>query len=107
MSILSCATWRLEQLGLTDGASRGRLQFDSGIARTCADRVFVQESGPERADLKRDLLVKISAEPRNSLIATSSSGILISDIQDATVYPERIVVARRDRLLLALLKLKA
>jgi carnitine 3-dehydrogenase len=83
----------LEQLGLADGASQSRLRFDSGIARACADCVFVQESGPERADLKRDLLAKISAAaPRTSLIATSSSGILISDIQDAAVCPERVVV---------------
>jgi carnitine 3-dehydrogenase len=83
----------LEQLGLADGASQSRLRFDSDIARACADCVFVQESGPERADLKRDLLAKISAAaPRTSLIATSSSGILISDIQDAAVCPERVVV---------------
>jgi carnitine 3-dehydrogenase len=53
----------------------------------------IAESGPERADLKRDLLAKISAAaPRTSLIATSSSGILISDIQGAAVCPERVVV---------------
>jgi carnitine 3-dehydrogenase len=83
----------LEQLGLADGASRSRLRFDPDIARACADCVFIQESGPERADLKRDLLAKISAAaPRTILIATSSSGILISDIQDAAVCPERVVV---------------
>jgi carnitine 3-dehydrogenase len=83
----------LEQLGLADGASRSRLRFDPDVARACADCVFIQESGPERADLKRDLLAKISAAvPRTSLIATSSSGILISDIQDAAVGPERVVV---------------
>jgi carnitine 3-dehydrogenase len=83
----------LEQMGLADGASRSRLRFDPDIARACADCVFVQESGPERTDVKRDLLAKISAAtPGTSLIATSSSGILISDIQGAAVCPERVVV---------------
>jgi carnitine 3-dehydrogenase len=83
----------LEQLGLADGASPSRLRFEPDIARACTDCYFVQESGPERMDLKRDLLAKISAvAPRTSLIATSSSGILISDIQDAAVCPERVVV---------------
>jgi 3-hydroxyacyl-CoA dehydrogenase len=46
----------------------------------------------ERVDVKRDLLAKISAAvPSDSLIATSSSGILISDIQDAATYPERVL----------------
>jgi hypothetical protein len=60
--------------------------------------------------------------PRTTLIATSSSGILISDIPDAAVCPERVVagldselagvdlgdiVAPRDQLLLGLLQLKA
>ena len=83
----------LEQLGLADGASRSRLRFDADIARACADCGFVQESGPERSGLKRDLLAEISAAaPRTSLIATSSSGILVSDIQGAAVCPERVVV---------------
>jgi carnitine 3-dehydrogenase len=50
-------------------------------------------NGPERVDVKRDLLAKMSAAvPSDSLIATSSSGILISDIQDAAAYPERVLL---------------
>jgi len=33
-----------------------------------------------------------AAVPSDSLIATSSSGILISDIQDAAAYPERVLL---------------
>lgn len=43
--------------------------------------------------MKRDLLAEISAAlPADSLIATSSSGILISDLQDTAVHPERVVL---------------
>jgi carnitine 3-dehydrogenase len=83
----------LEHRGLAEGASPGRLRFDSDIIRAVEGSAFIQENGPERADVKRDLLAKISAAaPSGSLIATSSSGILISEIQDAAVHPERVVL---------------
>jgi len=80
-------------MGLVEGASRSRLRFDPEIMRAVAGCAFIQENGPERVDVKRDLLAKISAAvPSDSLIATSSSGILISDIQDAAAYPERVLL---------------
>jgi carnitine 3-dehydrogenase len=83
----------LERIGLAEGAPRSRLRFDSDIARAVEGCAFVQESGPERVDVKRDLLARISAAvPADSLIATSSSGILISDIQDAAAHPERVLL---------------
>src|ERR1700732_69109 len=51
----------LERLGLVDGASRSRLSFDTEIMRAVAGCAFIQENGPERVDVKRDLLGKISA----------------------------------------------
>lgn len=83
----------LGHVGLAEGASRNRLRFDPDIRRAVESCAFVQENGPERVEVKRDLLAKISAAvPSDSLIATSSSGILISDIQDAAIYPERVVL---------------
>jgi len=83
----------LERVGLAEGASRSRLRFDRDIRRAVEGCAFIQENGPERIDVKRDLLAKISAVvPSDSLIATSSSGILISDIQDAAACPERVVL---------------
>jgi 3-hydroxyacyl-CoA dehydrogenase len=83
----------LQRVGLVDGASRERLAFDADAARVVESCVFIQENGPERVDIKRDLLANISvAAPADCLIATSSSGILISDIQDAAVHPERVLL---------------
>jgi 3-hydroxyacyl-CoA dehydrogenase len=60
-------------MGLVEGASRSRLCFDPEITRAVAGCAFVQENGPERVDVKRDLLAKISAAvPSDSLIATIS-----------------------------------
>jgi carnitine 3-dehydrogenase len=92
-SFVQTAWPTLQHSGLTASASQSRLRFDPDIGRACADCVFVQESGPEQTELKRDLLAEISAAvPPTSLIATSSSGILISEIQDAAARPERVVV---------------
>jgi carnitine 3-dehydrogenase len=83
----------LERMGLAEGASRSRLRFDPDIMRAVEGCAFVQENGPERIDVKRDLLAKISAAvSSDSLIATSSSGIQLTDIQDAAAYPERVVL---------------
>jgi carnitine 3-dehydrogenase len=83
----------LERMGLVDGASRSRLHFDPDIRRAVEGCAFIQENGPERVEVKRDLLAKISAAvPSDGLIATSSSGILIGDIQDAAIHPERVVL---------------
>src|SRR5258707_7679479 len=83
----------LEQLGLTRGASQDRLTFGTDISKILSGVDFVQENGPERLDVKRDLIAHIDAAiPDHAIIATSSSGILISSIQDAAKHPERVVL---------------
>src|SRR3979409_2231512 len=84
----------LARIGLAPDASPARLKFDSNLASTVAEAVFVQENGPERVDIKRDLIARIdAAAPAPTLIATSSSGILISEIQNAAArHPERVLV---------------
>src|SRR5260221_10537377 len=74
----------LEQVGLAEGASRSRLRFDPDVMCAVEGCAFIQENGPERVDVKRDLLARISAAvPSDSLIATSSSGLLIGDCKNA------------------------
>ena len=83
----------LEQLGLSAGASQDRLVFDANVEKAVEGVDFVQENGPERLDIKRGLIAKIDAAVSDqTIIATSSSGILISTIQDAAKHPERIVL---------------
>src|SRR4029077_13259610 len=83
----------LEKLGITSTASQRRLTFSKNLGEALSDVDFVQENGPERLDIKRELVASIDAAiPDHALIATSSSGILISSIQDAAKHPERIVL---------------
>lgn len=83
----------METLGLAEGASRDNLSFSSDVAVTVTDAVFIQENGPERIDIKRAILAGIeAAAPADAIIATSSSGLLISDAQEGAKHPERIVL---------------
>jgi len=83
----------MERLGVAPGASPERLSFHHDLQTAVADAIFIQENGPERVDIKRDTIKHIdAAAPVDTLIATSSSGIRISDIQDAAQHPERILL---------------
>jgi len=84
----------LERLGLSPGASRSRLTFDVDLAKALEDVDFVQENGPERLDFKQALYSQIDGLlPAHAIIASSSSGIPMSQIQvGATAHPERTVI---------------
>lgn len=51
----------LEKNGLAPGASQDRLRFVATIEECVRDADFIQESAPERLELKLDLHSKISA----------------------------------------------
>jgi carnitine 3-dehydrogenase len=71
-----------------------RLQFVASPEDAVADAGFVQENGPERLDIKRDLFRRLDeAAPPAALLATSTSTITISEFQHACRrHPERVVL---------------
>jgi 3-hydroxyacyl-CoA dehydrogenase len=84
----------LEALGLVvEGADAQRLTFHADVADAVRGARFVQENGPEREDAKIALFAAIdAAAPPGSVIASSSSGLLISRITQACKHPERCVI---------------
>lgn len=83
----------LEQKGLAAGASQARLSFVTTIEECVSNADFIQESAPERLDLKLDLHGKISAAAKpNVLIGSSTSGLLPSEFYEGATHPERCVV---------------
>lgn len=83
----------LEQLGCAPGASRDRLHFSSDLAATVRGAEFVQESGPEREDLKVALFRTLDAlVPPDVLLASSSSGLTMTALQAGCAHPERCVI---------------
>src|ERR1700747_1273309 len=80
-------------LGLAPGASPDRLKFTSDLPAALAHAYFVQENGPERPELKVKLFADIdAATPAEAIIASSSSGITMSEMQVQCRHPERTVI---------------
>jgi carnitine 3-dehydrogenase len=84
----------LEALKLVQpGADRKRFAFFKDPAEAAKGAEFVQESGPEREDLKIELFATLDAAvPPETVIASSSSGLLISRVTKKCKHPERCVI---------------
>jgi len=89
------AAWpALERLGLAPTASPSRLQFVANLDEAVAGCDLIQENGPERIDFKKDLYRHLDEmlDPE-VIIASSSSGLTMSEIQSACAqHPERCVI---------------
>ena len=84
----------MEKLGLASGASPDLVVFHKNIETAVENCSLVQESSPERLELKQKLLSTIDkACDTDCVIASSTSGYLVSDLAlHCSVAPERIVV---------------
>ncbi|MEC4722084.1 3-hydroxyacyl-CoA dehydrogenase NAD-binding domain-containing protein [Noviherbaspirillum sp. CPCC 100848] len=83
----------LEKLGLVAGASRERLRFSADLETALQGADFVQENGPENEQLKIDLFRRMDAVlPAHVILASSSSGLLMSKVQSACRHPERVLL---------------
>jgi carnitine 3-dehydrogenase len=83
----------LVESGLATGASVDNLSFHDTLEAALEGAQFVQENGPERADLKLALFERMDTVlDQNVVIASSSSGLLMSDVQAACRHPERVVL---------------
>ena len=83
----------MEKLGLAPGASMARLSFSADLETALKDVDFVQENGPEREDLKTELFRRMDAAlPAHVILASSSSGLLMSRVQAACAHPGRVLL---------------
>ena len=81
------------RLGTVPGASPDRLRFVAEAREAAAAADFVQECGPERLEVKRALFRDLdAAAPPGVVLASSTSGIVISEVQTACARPERVLV---------------
>jgi carnitine 3-dehydrogenase len=84
----------LERLGgMAPGARADALRFVRDPKAAVAGAEFVQESGPEREDFKIALFADLdSVLPPETIISSSSSGLLMSRVQSKCRHPERCVL---------------
>src|SRR6266852_8684262 len=90
------AAWpALKRLGLAPGASQSKLTFTRDLPTAVKGADLVQENGPERIDFKKKLYGQLDELlPADVIIASSSSGLTMSEIQKgAASHPERCVIA--------------
>lgn len=83
----------LEQLGLEEGAAPSRLQFADSLESFCQQVDVIQESTPEVLDQKQALFAQLDElTPPHVVISSSTSGLLMTDIQKDCKHPGRTVV---------------
>ncbi len=83
----------LERLGLDERADPGNLHVFDEPAAAVADATFVQESGPENLQAKRDLYARLEAKlPSATVVASSTSGLMPSELRLGRTGPERYIV---------------
>jgi carnitine 3-dehydrogenase len=73
--------------------AEGAVTYAASIAEAVRDADFIQESLPEREDLKVRLLAEIDiAMPAHAVIGSSTSGLLPTKLQAGMTRPDRLVV---------------
>ena len=70
-----------------------RLLLTTDIGKACDKPNWVQENAPDRIELKRELLAKAETYlPVDTPIASSTTALLATDIQNGMKHPERFLV---------------
>jgi carnitine 3-dehydrogenase len=84
----------LAELGLAPGADRSRITFHADPAEAVRGADLAQENVPERLEIKHALFRAIEpALGADTLVCTSTSGLLMSELQRAWKDPRNLVLA--------------
>ena len=71
-----------------------RVKLTTSMAEAVKDAQFIQESGPERLEIKQSILAQVEEHASaDAIYASSTSGLLVSDIASKAAHPERCVGA--------------
>ncbi len=93
-AVLDNAERAYAKLTLAPRRPKGKLSFHASIGEAVTGSELIVESVPERLDIKRKVYAEVeTAAPPTALIASSTSGILPSELQAEMMLPERLLVA--------------
>lgn len=71
-----------------------RILFTTSMEEAVTNAYFIQESGPEHYDIKHQIVADIEKyAPAEAIIASSTSGLLITEIAKYAKHPERLIGA--------------
>ncbi len=83
----------VERLGCADSASPDRLSWHDTVAAALDGAEFVQESAPEKRDVKSSLYRQLDdALPDGVIMSSSTSGLIMSELQAGHACAARFVV---------------
>jgi carnitine 3-dehydrogenase len=83
----------LKKLGLAKGKLPDRLLFLATPEEAVRGAIFVQESVPEKLEVKHDIFRRIEPHLRSdAVIASSASGLLVRDMQAGWSDPSRFIL---------------
>jgi len=83
----------MERLGLAPHADKTAITFCDSPSDAVTGTGFVQENAPEKMDVKRDLYRRIdNALPAETILSSSTSGLIMSDMQEGFASAGRFVV---------------
>jgi 3-hydroxyacyl-CoA dehydrogenase len=83
----------LLRLGMVDDAAADRWSFHASAVAAVRGVDFVQENAPERLEIKRALYAEIDAAlPSDAILASSSSGLMMSDLQPGLASAARMAI---------------
>jgi len=83
----------LEQLKLTSKGNPDNLSFYQCAPEAVEGRAFIQESVPERLDIKHALFAEIEPSiESNAVVASSASGLTLSELQAGWTDPKPLVL---------------
>ena len=71
-----------------------RVKLTTSMEEAVKNAQFIQESGPERLEIKRSILAQVEEyASADAIYASSTSGLLVSDIAAQAAHPQRCVGA--------------
>ena len=92
-AIMSNADYAVPRLTTAPLGARGSLRFASSIAEAVIDADFIVEAVPERLETKHAVYADVEAHAGdNVIIASSTSGIMPTDLQAKMRVPGRLIV---------------
>jgi carnitine 3-dehydrogenase len=84
---------RLADLDADVESGAARVRFDPDLERAVSAADLVLEAGPERLDVKHEIYTRLDAATApDVLLASSSSGLAPSALQEPCRHPERVLV---------------
>jgi carnitine 3-dehydrogenase len=92
-AVLANAERAYARLTMAPRGAKGAWALAGSVAEAVAGAELIVEAVPERIDIKRRVYAEVESANAAGIIASSTSGIMPSDLQAEMAHPERLIVA--------------